>query len=144
MLVPFLLHTINILFWPIHLEERKERVGRRGKKGVPQGNAFCTWRVLPSSPRQSWRLPVRGLGDTHCLLHHHAQGYFSEKALMYWEKPTCFVANLGLILDVALASCVNLGTSLTLSFESLFCMNHSHRIALWECYVVLNLVLACG
>lgn len=56
MLVPFLLHTINILFWPINLEERKERVGRRGEKGVPQGNVSVLgefYPPLPDSPGDS-------------------------------------------------------------------------------------------
>lgn len=34
-LVPFLLYTINILFWPVNLEERKEWVGKRWRKSPP-------------------------------------------------------------------------------------------------------------
>lgn len=37
--VPFLLYTMNILFWPINPEERKDQVSRRGMKGTSRGRA---------------------------------------------------------------------------------------------------------
>lgn len=92
-LVPFLLYTINILFWPVNLEERKEWVGRRWKKGTPTPPEMLS--LLESSTLVSQIIQVTpsGRAGGQLCLYHHIQGQLSESTCHIGEKTVCFATN---------------------------------------------------